>query len=111
MQAAAARLAVDVDRVPMQDLTVPLINNVEAKPICSAADVRTSLVRQLASSVLWEESVQALVKMGIHTLVEVGPGKVLTGLAKRIAPELRLLNVYDRPSLAVTVEALAAARP
>ena len=111
MQAAAARLAMDVDRVPMQNLTVPLINNVEAKPICSAADVRTSLVRQLASSVLWEESVQTLVKMGIHTLVEVGPGKVLTGLAKRIAPELRLLNVHDRPSLAATVEALAAARP
>jgi len=111
MQAAAARLAVDVDRVPMQDLTVPLINNAEAKPIRSAADVRTSLVRQLSRSVLWEESVQALVKMGIHTLVEVGPGKVLTGLAKRIAPELRLLNVHDRPSLAATVEALAAARP
>src|SRR5881296_425766 len=92
-------------------VTVPLINNVEAKPICSAADVRTSLVRQLASSVLWEESVQTLVKMGIHTLVEVGPGKVLTGLAKRIAPELRLLNVHDRTSLAATVEALAAARP
>ena len=111
MQSAAKRLAVDVDRVPMQDLTVPLINNVEAKPICSAPDVRTSLVRQLSSSVLWEESVQGLVKMGIHTLVEVGPGKVLTGLAKRIAPELRLLNMHDRVSLASTVEALAAARP
>src|SRR5205807_1134961 len=63
MQAAAARLAVDVDRVPMQDLTVPLINNAEAKPIRTAADVRTSLVRQLSRPVLWEESVQALVKM------------------------------------------------
>jgi len=111
MQAAAARLAVDVDRMPMQDLTVPLINNAEAKPIRTAADVRTSLVRQLSRPVLWEESVQALVKMGIHTLVEVGPGRVLSGLAKRIAPELRLFNVQDRTSLAATVEALAAARP
>src|SRR5881409_3097344 len=111
MQAAAARLAVDVDRVPMQDLTVPLINNAEAKPIRTAADVRTSLVRQLSRPVLWEESVQALVKMGIHTLVEVGPGRVLSGLAKRITPELRLFNVQDRTSLAATVEALAAARP
>jgi [acyl-carrier-protein] S-malonyltransferase len=108
MQSAADRLAVDVARVPMQDLSVPLINNVEAKPIRSAAEVRTSLVRQLASSVLWEESVQALRGLGIHTLVEVGPGKVLSGLAKRIAPELRLLNVQDRPSLAAAVEALAA---
>jgi len=111
MQAAAARLAVDVDRVPMQDLTVLLINNAEAKPIRTAADVRTSLVRQLSRPVLWEESVQALVKMGIHTLVEVGPGRVLSGLAKRITPELRLFNVQDRTSLAATVEALAAARP
>src|SRR5712692_8271298 len=54
MQAAAARLAMDVDRVPMQNLTVPLINNVEAKPICSAADVRTSAALQigLASTLL-----------------------------------------------------------
>jgi [acyl-carrier-protein] S-malonyltransferase len=108
MQSAADRLAVDVARVPMKDLSVPLINNVEAKSIRSAAEVRTSLVRQLASSVLWEESVQALRGLGIHTLVEVGPGKVLSGLAKRIAPELRLLNVQDRPSLAAAVEALAA---
>ncbi len=108
MQSAADRLAVDVARVPMQDLSVPLINNVEAKSIRSAAEVRTSLVRQLASSVLWEESVQALRGLGVHTLVEVGPGKVLSGLAKRIAPELRLLNVQDRPSLAAAVEALAA---
>jgi [acyl-carrier-protein] S-malonyltransferase len=108
MQSAADRLAVDVARVPMKDLSVPLINNVEAKSIRSAAEVRTSLVRQLASSVLWEESVQALRGLGIHTLVEVGPGKVLSGLAKRIAPELRLLNVQDRSSLAAAVEALAA---
>lgn len=108
MQSAAERLAVDVACVPMKDLSVPLVNNVEARSIRSAAEVRTSLVRQLASSVLWEESVQALRGLGIHTLIEIGPGKVLSGLAKRIAPELRLLNVQDRPSLAAAVEALAA---
>jgi [acyl-carrier-protein] S-malonyltransferase len=108
MQSAADRLAADVARVPMQDLAVPLVNNVEAKSIRSAAEVRTSLVRQLASSVLWEESVRALMQLGMHTLVEVGPGKVLSGLAKRIAPELRLLNVQDPTSLAATVDALAA---
>lgn len=107
MQSAADRLAADMAGVPMKDLMVPLINNVEAKPIRSAAEVRTSLVRQLASSVLWEESVRALIQLGMHTLVEVGPGKVLSGLAKRIAPELRLFNVQDRMSLAATVEALA----
>jgi len=111
MHVAAERLAKDVNAAQWSDLEVPLINNAEAKPMRSAADVRASLVRQLSRPVLWEESVQALVKMGIHTLVEVGPGKVLSGLAKRIAPELRLFNVQDRTSLAATVEALAAARP
>jgi [acyl-carrier-protein] S-malonyltransferase len=108
MQSAADRLAADVARVPMNDLAVPLVNNVEAKSIRNAGEVRASLVRQLASSVLWEETILALIRLGIHTLVEVGPGKVLLGLAKRIAPDLRLFNVQDRTSLAATVEALAA---
>jgi [acyl-carrier-protein] S-malonyltransferase len=95
-------------RVPLQDLEVPLINNAEAKPLRKAADVRASLIKQLASSVLWEDSVRVLQNMGIHTLVEIGPGRVLSGLAKRIAPELRLLNVQDQASLSSTVEALAA---
>jgi len=107
MQSAADRLATDVAGLPMKDLTIPLINNVEAASILTAAEVRTALIRQLASPVLWEESVRALITMGMHTLVEVGPGKVLSGLARRIAPELRLFNVQDRVSLAATVEALA----
>lgn len=108
MREAADRLAVDVARVPLNDLTVPLVNNADAKPIRTASDVRASLVRQLASPVLWEESVRGLRRIGVRTLVEVGPGKVLTGLAKRIDPELRLLNVQDPATLAATVEALAA---
>jgi [acyl-carrier-protein] S-malonyltransferase len=108
MREAADRLAVDVACVPLNDLTVPLVNNADAKPIRTVSDVRASLVRQLASPVLWEESVRGLRRIGVRTLVEVGPGKVLTGLAKRIDPELRLLNVQDPASLAATVEALAA---
>jgi [acyl-carrier-protein] S-malonyltransferase len=108
MAPAAERLAGDVMRVPMQDLEVPLINNADAKPLRKAAEVRESLIRQLASAVLWEESVRAIQSLGIQTLIEIGPGKVLSGLAKRIAPELRLLNVQDQASLSSTVEALAA---
>jgi [acyl-carrier-protein] S-malonyltransferase len=108
MAPAAERLAGDVMRVPMQDLEVPLINNADAKPLRKAAEVRASLIRQLASAVLWEESVRAIQSLGIQTLIEIGPGKVLSGLAKRIAPELRLLNVQDQASLSSTVEALAA---
>jgi len=108
MQTAADRLASDVASVHLNDLTVPLVNNADAKPIRAASEVRESLIRQLASSVFWEDSVRVLLGLGVRTLVEVGPGTVLSRLAKRIAPELRLLNVQDQTSLAVTVEALAA---
>ena len=108
MAPAAERLAGEVMRVPMQDLQVPLINNADAKPLQKAAEVRESLIRQLASAVRWEESIHVLKGMGIQTLIEIGPGKVLSGLAKRIAPELRLLNVQDQASLSSTIEALAA---
>jgi len=108
MSPAAERLAVEVMRVPLKDLEVPLINNAEAKPIQKASEVRNSLIKQLASSVLWEDSVRVMQRMGIGTLIEIGPGTVLCGLAKRIAPELRLLNVQNPASLASTVEALAA---
>jgi [acyl-carrier-protein] S-malonyltransferase len=108
MAPAAERLAGEVMRVPMQDLEIPLINNADAKPLQKAAEVRESLIRQLASAVRWEESIQVLKGMGIQTLIEIGPGTVLSGLAKRIAPELQLLNVQDQASLSSTVEALAA---
>jgi [acyl-carrier-protein] S-malonyltransferase len=108
MSPAAERLAVEVMRVQLKDLEVPLINNAEAKPIQKASEVRNSLIKQLASSVLWEDSVRVMQRMGIGTLIEIGPGTVLCGLAKRIAPELRLLNVQNPASLASTVEALAA---
>ena len=108
MAPAAERLAGEVMRVPMQDLQVPLINNADAKPLQKAAEVRESLIRQLASAVRWEESVRVLQSMGIQTLIEIGPGTVLSGLAKRIAPDLRLLNVQDQASLSSTIEALAA---
>jgi [acyl-carrier-protein] S-malonyltransferase len=106
MQAAADRLAGDMAEVSMKDLAVPLVNNADAKPIRTASEVRASLIRQLPASVLWEDSVRVLMGLGVRTLVEVGPGTVLSGLAKRISPELRVLNVQDGASLGATVEAL-----
>lgn len=106
MQAAADRLGGDMARVAMKDLAVPLVNNAEATPIRTASEVRASLIRQLPASVLWEDSVRVLTGLGVHTMVEVGPGTVLSGLAKRISPELRVLNVQDVASLGLTMQAL-----
>jgi [acyl-carrier-protein] S-malonyltransferase len=106
MQRAADRLAADLAAITWSDLRMTLINNAEAKPIVKAADIVASLVRQLPSSVLWEDSVRAMAAMGVKTFVEIGPGAVLTGLIKRIVPEATTLNVNDPKSLEATRAAL-----
>jgi [acyl-carrier-protein] S-malonyltransferase len=106
MQQAADRLAKDLAEVRWSDLKAPLINNAEAKAISRATEIQTSLVRQLPSSVLWEDTVRTMENMGVTTFVEVGPGTVLTGLIKRILPGARLLNVNDPKSLETTLQSL-----
>jgi [acyl-carrier-protein] S-malonyltransferase len=107
MQKAAERLAKEFASVEWKDLRVPLVNNAEAMALRTADEVRASLVRQLPSSVGWEESVMTMTQLGVTTFVEVGPGTVLTGLIKRIAPEARTLNVTDPKSLEAAVKALS----
>jgi [acyl-carrier-protein] S-malonyltransferase len=106
MQQAADRLAKDLAAVTWSDLRMPLINNAEAKQIVKAADIQASLVRQLPSSVLWEDSVKTMAAMGVKIFIEVGPGTVLTGLIKRIVPEAATMNVNDPKSLDATRAAL-----
>lgn len=107
MQQAADRLAKDLSAVRWTALAAPLINNAEAKSITQAAEIQPSLVRQLPSSVLWEDAVRRMAAMGVTTFIEVGPGTVLTGLIKRILPDAKLLNVHDQKSLDATMAALA----
>jgi len=106
MQKAADRLAADLASIAWTDLRMPLINNAEAKPIVKAGDIQASLVRQLPSSVLWEDSVKAMAATGVKTFVEIGPGTVLTGLIRRIVPDATTLNVNDPKSLEATRAAL-----
>jgi [acyl-carrier-protein] S-malonyltransferase len=106
MQGAADRLAADLREVNWSDLKMPLINNAEAKALTKAADIRTSLIRQLPSSVLWEDSIKAMAAMGITCFVEIGPGTVLSGLIKRILPQATTLTVNDPKSLESTLQSL-----
>ncbi|MBI4536761.1 MAG: ACP S-malonyltransferase [candidate division NC10 bacterium] len=103
---AARRLEAVLTPLPFRDLAVPLVTNVDAEPITEGSRLRDTLVRQVTSPVRWEEVVRRLVKEGASTFVEIGPGKVLSGLIKRIAPGVRILNVEDRASLAASLEAL-----
>jgi len=107
MLPAQERLAADLDRVEFNDLSVPLVTNVDAAVIRTGSEARASLVRQVSSPVRWRESVELLAREGVRTFVEVGPGKVLGGLVRQTASGARAANVEDAASLEA---ALTAAR-
>ncbi|MFA5029088.1 MAG: ACP S-malonyltransferase, partial [Candidatus Methylomirabilota bacterium] len=103
---AARRLETVLAGVPFSDLAVPLVTNVDAEPLTQGGRVPEALVRQVTSAVRWEEVVLRLSREGVERFVEVGPGKVLSGLIKRICPEARICNVEDRASLEKSLEVL-----
>ena len=99
MNPARERLAEDLEKLEFHDLRVPLVTNVDAKVITSGEDARDALVRQVSSPVRWHESVTLLIQEGVNTFVEVGPGRVLSGLVRQIERSTRCLNVEDAASL------------
>ncbi len=95
MQAAADGLAPLLADAPLADARVPLIANVDARPLTAAAALRAELAAQVAAPVRWTAGVRRMLADGLEMFVEVGPGSVLTGLVRRIAPDARLVNVSD----------------
>ena len=109
MQPAQDRLSADLEQTEFADLRVPLVTNVDAVAIRSGSEARMSLVRQVSSPVRWLESVKFLASTGVESFVEVGPGKVLSGLVRQIVSDARCLNVADTASLEATRAALTGA--
>jgi [acyl-carrier-protein] S-malonyltransferase len=107
MKPAQEHLMANLDALQFDDLATPLVTNVDAKPIKTGAEARDSLVRQVSQPVRWLESVEFLSSHGVQTFIEIGPGKVLSGLVRQINRELRCLSVEDDSSLRATREALA----
>ena len=103
MYPASVRLAEEFKTISFNDANIPVIANVTAEEVTKAADIENLLVKQAASRVLWETSVQNMIMMGVDCFVEVGPGKVLSGFNKKIAKELTSLNVEDNASLEKTL--------
>jgi [acyl-carrier-protein] S-malonyltransferase len=110
MMPAQEKLARDLQKIHFDSLRVPLVTNVDADTIESGDQARDALVRQVTAAVHWEESVRLLIEEGVNTFVEVGPGKVLTGLLRQIERSVATLNVEDGKSLLQTVEKIAGAR-
>jgi len=110
MQPASGKLSVVLEDILFSNINIPLITNVDSTAVNNAADIKDALVRQLTNPVRWDDSMQFLVTRGFNTFVEVGPGRVLSGLQKRIAKELNatvdVFNVEDLDSFKKTVELL-----
>ena len=106
MRPAAERLAADLDALDFSDLSVPLMNNVDARLVSTSAEARDGLKRQVTAPVRWEQSMGALRFHGADRFVEVGPGKVLTGLLRQIDREATCLRVEDARTLDETLTRL-----
>jgi len=102
MTGASERLGELLGTIELKDPFIPLVNNADAKFLKTAEEIKPSLIRQLNSPLLWEDSIKAIYASGIHTFIEVGPGKVLTGLIKRIVPEAKILNFEDARTLPIS---------
>ena len=107
MKPAADQLSVSLESITLKEAGVSVLNNVDVKNEIEADAIRNALVRQLYSPVRWTETVEKMAKNGVEVLVEIGPGKVLNGLTKRIVDSLQAVSVNDVKSLDSVEEVLA----
>jgi len=110
MMPAQEKLEKDLRATSFGDLQVPLVTNVDADTIRKGDEAREALIRQVTMPVRWEESMRLLLDEGVNTFLEVGPGRVLTGLMRQIERSVASLNVEDEKSLLATVEKIAGAK-
>ena len=93
-------LAAELEKIDIKSVQVPVIANVSADYIYSAAEIRTALIRQVSRPVLWQESMEKLIAGGFDRFLEIGPGKALTGLMRKIERKVWVQPVEDWKSLA-----------
>ncbi len=106
MEDAGKRFAESLKEIEFSETKIPFVNNIEARFLSDPGEIRNSLVGQLSRSVLWEDCIRTISLSGVDTFVEVGPGKVLSGLIKRIEPSAKIFNVENKETLDKTASEL-----
>jgi [acyl-carrier-protein] S-malonyltransferase len=106
MKPAAVQLREVLDEIEMRDASIPIVVNVTAEPITSATEIKDKLIEQLYSPVLWEDSVRKMVDLGVDTFIEIGSGKVLSGLIKKIDKTVTTYSGSDEESAQAVIDAL-----
>lgn len=105
MAPAADKLAAELEQLDLQAPTIPVVSNVASTLLTDVASIKEELVAQVTSSVQWQQNVEKLIAEGVTVFIECGPGKVLSGLVKKIDRSVETYCVYDEASLAQVVEA------
>lgn len=95
-----------VSTLDLNNAEIPVVTNVDAEPTTQSADFRVKMPKQIYSSVHWTQTIQKMASDGVEIFIEIGPGKVLAGLNKKIVPEAAVFNVFDKASLENTIESL-----
>ncbi|MGG4169748.1 ACP S-malonyltransferase [Rossellomorea vietnamensis] len=106
MKPAAEQFVSILDSITIKDAGVPVIANVTAEPVTGHEEIKRLLIEQLYSPVKWEDTVEKLLELGVDTFIEVGPGKVLSGLVKKVNRRVKTYAVQDEASLQQTIQAL-----
>ena len=99
MNGASAKLAKELEKIKINIPRIALISNVTAKPALSVEEIKNNLVKQVASSVLWEDSMKFILSRGVSNFIEFGPGKVLKGLMRRIDPGSNVKTVEKKEDI------------
>ncbi|MCD7739763.1 MAG: ACP S-malonyltransferase, partial [Candidatus Gastranaerophilales bacterium] len=99
MKSAGDEFVQYVSKFDFKDTNIPVYTNVDAKAETSGCEFKNKLPKQIYSPVLWTQIINNIQKSGIYNFIEIGPGKVLAGLNKKINPELNTLNVFNNESL------------
>ncbi len=106
MENASKEFVGFVSDLELNNAEIPVVTNVDAKATVESADFREKMPKQICSSVHWTQTIQQMANDGVEIFVEIGPGKVLAGLNRKIAPEAKMFNVFDKASLESTIAAL-----
>jgi [acyl-carrier-protein] S-malonyltransferase len=106
MKPAADKLKRVLDEVELHDATIPVVANVTAKQVKDSSQIKDLLVEQLYSPVQWEQSINEMIANGVTTFIEIGPGKVLSGLVKKIDRKATVIAVSDLESIEAAIEKL-----
>lgn len=95
-----------VNSLDIHNASIPVMTNVDASATTESSDFRVKMPKQIYSSVHWTQTIQKMSAEGVEIFVEIGPGRVLAGLNKKIVPEAKVFNIYDKASLDATIASL-----